>query len=321
MREFTRRAVTALLASAAAWPARAQSAWPAVTLVVPFPPGGSTDALARLLAPGVSQRLVTNVIVENKGGAMGSLGAVQVAMAPPNGSSFLVTFDSHALLGALIERPPLDIEKDLEPVLLVGTAPYIIAAHPSLPYNTFADVVAAAKQKPISYSSAGPGTLGHLAMVLLGKRTGAQFTHVPYKGAGPAIVDTTAGHVDMIIASIAILLPQIEAGKLKPLMQTGRARADALKSVPTAVESGFADFEASAWWGIFTPKDTPADVIARANAAFTATLRDKTAATQLRETQQVNLTLEGPDAFRAFFARQIRTWGDVVRENNIKVSN
>ena len=321
MTALTRRAVTALLASAAAWPVRAQSAWPQVTLVVPFPPGGSTDALARLLAPGLSQRLDTNVIVENKGGAMGSLGAVQVALAPPNGSSFLVAFDSHALLGALIERPPLDIEKDLEPVLLVGTAPYVVAAHPSLPYKTFGDVVAAAKQKPISYSSAGPGTLGHLAMVLLGKRTGAQFTHVPYKGAGPAIVDTTAGHVDLIIASIAILLPQIEAGKLKPLMQTGRTRADALKDVPTAIESGFADFEASAWWGIFTPKDTPAAVIVRANAAFTATLRDKTAASQLRETQQVNLTLEGPDAFRAFFARQIKTWGDVVRENNIKASN
>lgn len=322
-----RRTFFAVLASVAAAPALARSAfaqqWPQVSLVVPFPPGGSTDALARLLVPGLQQRLGTNVIVENKAGAMGSIGASQVAHGAPNGSSFLVTFDSHATIAALIDRPPLDIEKDLEPVLLVGTAPYIIAANTSRPYNSFADVVAAAKQKPgaVTYSSAGPGTLGHLAMVLLGKKTGVEMTHVPYKGAGPAIVDTVAGHVDLVVASIAILLPQIQAGKLKPLMQTGRTRPAALNNVPTAIESGFPDFEASAWWGIFAPKGTPPALIKQANAAFTDTLRQEAASRQLRETQQIDLTLEGPQAFRKFFARQIEVWGTVVRENNIKAQS
>jgi tripartite-type tricarboxylate transporter receptor subunit TctC len=256
MLEFSRRIVSAMLGSFLYGPAWAQSTWPQVTLVVPFPPGGSTDALARLLAIGAQQRLGTSVIVENKAGAMGSIGAAQVAHGTPNGSIFLVTFDSHATIAALIDRPPVDIEKDLDPVLLVGTAPYVIVANPSRGFKTFADVIAAAKQRPgaVTYSSAGPGTIGHLAMVLLGKKAGVAMTHVPYKGSGPAINDTVGGHVDLMVASVAILLPQIEAGKLNPLMQTGRRRADALKSVPTAIESGFPGFEASAWWGISRPR-------------------------------------------------------------------
>ena len=290
---------------------------------MPFPPGGSTDTLARLIAAGAQQRLGAAVIVENKAGAMGSIGAAQVAKSAPDGSSFLVTFDSHALLGALIKKPPLDIETDLEPMLLVGTAPYVIAANPSLPYKTFADVVAAAKEQPgrITYSSAGPGTLGHLAMILLAQRSGIELTHVPYKGASPAIVDTIGGHVDLVIASIAILLPQLEGGKLTGLMQTGRDRAAALQDLPTAVDSGFADFEALAWWGVFAPKGTPAAVIERANAAFTDTLEQEDVSRQLRETQQINLLLDGPEQFRGFFARQVDVWGRVVRDNNISAAS
>ena len=186
MIELTRRVAVALLSSFTVVVARAQSVWPSVTLVVPFPPGGSTDALARLLAIGARQKLGTNIIVENRAGGMGSIGATQVARGLPSGSTFLVTFDSHATIPALIDQPPLDVAKDLEPVLLVGTAPYVIAANPSRPFNSFADVVAAAKQRPstMTYSSAGPGTIGHLAMVLLGKMSGAEMTHVPYKEQG-----------------------------------------------------------------------------------------------------------------------------------------
>jgi tripartite-type tricarboxylate transporter receptor subunit TctC len=254
---------------------------------------------------------------------MGSIGAARVAKNAPDGSSFLVTFDSHALLSTLIRKPPLDIETDLEPMLLVGTAPYVIAANPSLPYKTFADVVAAAKAQPgrITYSSAGPGTLGHLAMVLLAQRSGIELTHVPYKWASSAIVDTIGGHVDLVIASIAILLPQLEGGKLTGLMQTGPARAAALNDLPTAVESGFAGFEALAWWGIFAPKGTPPAVIERVHAAFIATLEQEDVSRQLRETQQINLLLDGPEQFGAFFARQVEVWGRIVRDNNISAAS
>jgi tripartite-type tricarboxylate transporter receptor subunit TctC len=323
MIQLTRRMTLGMLASVAAVPALAQSAWPQTTLLVPFPPGGSTDTLARLIAAGAQERLGAAVIVENKAGAMGSIGAAQVAKSAADGSSFLVTFDSHALLGALIKKPPLDIETDLEPMLLVGTAPYVIAANTSRPYKTFADVVAVAKEQPgrITYSSAGPGTLGHLAMVLLAQHSGIELTHVPYKGASPAIVDTIGGHVDLVIASIAILLPQLQAGKLNGLMQTGPARAAALHDLPTAIDSGFADFEALAWWGVFAPKGTPPAVIERANAAFVDTLKQEDVSRQLRDTQQINLLLEGPQQFSAFFTRQVEVWGRVVRDNNISAAS
>ncbi len=323
MVKLTRRAAVALLSSFTVVAGRAQSVWPSVTLVVPFPPGGSTDALARLLALGARQKLGTNIVVENRAGGMGSIGATQVARGLANGSTFLVTFDSHTTIPALIDQPPLDVTKDLEPVLLVGTAPYVLAANPSRPFNSFADVVVAAKQRPsaVTYSSAGPGTIGHLAMVLLGKKSGVEMTHVPYKGAGPAINDTVGGHVDLISASIAILLPQIQAGKLKPLMQMGRIRSGALKDVPTAIESGFPDFEASAWWGIFAPKDTPPDIISQASAAFNEALSQDVVSHQLRETQQIDLALKGPEDFRKFFNRQIEIWGAVIRENNIKAQS
>jgi tripartite-type tricarboxylate transporter receptor subunit TctC len=323
MVELTRRVAVALLSSFMVGVARGQSAWPSVTLVVPFPPGGSTDALARLLAIGAAQKLGTNIIVENRAGGMGSIGAAHVARGLADGSTFLVTFDSHATIPSLVEPPPLDVTKDLEPVLLVGTAPYVVAANPSRSFNSFADVVATAKQRPsaVTYSSAGPGTIGHLAMVLLGKKSGVEMTHVPYKGAGPAINDTVGGHVDLISASIAILLPQIKAGNLKPLMQTGRVRAAALKDVPTAIESGYSDFEASAWWGIFAPKGTKSDLILQASAAFKETLSQDAVSRQLRETQQIDLTLQGPEDFRKFFNRQIEIWKVVIRENDIKAQS
>lgn len=323
MAELTRRAAVTLLSSLAVVGARAQSAWPNVTLIVPFPPGGSTDALARLLSVGARQSLNTNIIVENRAGGMGSIGATVVARGQPDGSIFLVTFDSHATIPALIDHPSLDVTKDLEPVLLVGTAPYVIAANTSRPFNRFADVVLAAKQKPanVTYSSAGPGTIGHLAMVLLGKKGNVSMTHVPYKGAGPAIIDTVGGHVDLICASIAILLPQIKAGKLKPLMQLGRTRSPALNDVPTAIESGFPDFDASAWWGIFAPKGTSPEIIAKAEGVFREALSQDAVANQLRETQQIDLVLKGPADFSKFFSRQIETWGRVIRENNIRVQS
>jgi tripartite-type tricarboxylate transporter receptor subunit TctC len=323
MVELTRRATVALLSALMVATARAQSGWPNVTLVVPFPPGGSTDALARILAIGAAQKLGTNIIVENRAGGMGSIGAAHVARGLADGSTFLVTFDSHATIPALVDPPPLDVAKDLEPVLLVGTAPYVVATNPLRPFKSIADVIATAKQKPlaVTYSSAGPGTIGHLAMVLLGKKSDVQMTHVPYKGAGPAIIDTVGGHVDLISASIAILLPQIKAGSLKPLMQMGRVRADALPDVPTAIESGYPDFEASAWWGIFAPQGTKPDLISHASAAFKDALSQDAVSRQLRETQQVDLILQGPEDFRKFFNRQIEIWKVVIRENDIKAQS
>lgn len=321
-RQMTAGLLTAPLASVAlSRGAFAQSNWPTsqLTLVAPFPPGGSTDALARIIQPGLQQRINTTVIVENKPGASGSIGAAQVSRAKPDGSTLLVTFDSHGVNPAL-QPLTFDTEKDLEPVMLVGTAPYVICCHPSRPFKNFADVVAAAKASPgkVNYASVGAGTLSHLAMVLLGKRAGAEITHVPYRGGGPAVNDAIAGHVDLICGSVALLSGQIAGGGLRPLMQTGSSRVAALKDVPTAKEQGFNDFECLAWWGVFAPKATPKDIVDRAQKEITASLREEKTSKTLVETQQMTLLTEGPDSMRTFLAREIKTWGAVVRENNIK---
>jgi tripartite-type tricarboxylate transporter receptor subunit TctC len=319
MRKITRRAMLATSAAFAVTPALAQSS-KVMTLVVPFPPGGSTDALARLLQSNLQTKLGRIVVVENKSGAAGSLGAAQVAKSPPDGSSFLVTFDSHAVIPAILEKPQVDVERDLVPVFLVGTAPYVIAANASRPFKTFADVVAASKENPgsVKYASVGIGTLGHLAMTVLGKKAGVEITHVPYRGGGPAMNDVLGGHVDLIAGSAALVTAQLGTNLLRPILQLGRERLPSLPDTQTAIEAGFPDFETLAWWGIFAPKGTPPDVIASMAKSVREILSEPAVATQLRETQQITLLLADAEDFGKFFAKQVSFWGQVVRENNIR---
>ncbi|MDP1866277.1 MAG: tripartite tricarboxylate transporter substrate-binding protein [Bradyrhizobium sp.] len=310
-----------MLAASAAFavaPALAQQA-KNMTLVVPFPPGGSTDAMARLLQAHLQTRLGRTVLVENKSGAAGSLGAAQVAKSAPDGMTFLVTFDSHAVIPAILEKPQLDVEKDLVPVFLIGTAPYVIATNASRPFKTFADVIAASKAKPgsIQYASVGIGTLGHLAMTMLAKQAGVDIVHVPYRGGGPAMNDVLGGHVDLIVGSAALVTAQL-GPNLRPLLQLGRERLPSLKDTQTSMEAGFPDSETLAWWGIFAPTGTPPDVIASMAKSVKEILSEPAIATQLRETQQMSLLLADAKDFGIFFAKQVSTWGKVVRDNNIK---
>jgi tripartite-type tricarboxylate transporter receptor subunit TctC len=322
--KITRRDVLAGTAALAVAPVCAPT-WAqsnTMTLVVPFPPGGSTDALARMLQAPLQTRLNRVVIVENKSGAAGSIGAAQVAKAAPDGSSLLVTFDSHAVIPTILEKPPVDVERDLVPVLLVGTAPYVIAANADLQYKSFADVIAAAKAKPgsVKYASVGIGTLGHLAMTLLGNKAGVDLQHVPYRGGGPAMNDVLGGHVDLIAGSAALITPQLEGGKLRPIMQLGRERLPALKDTQTAIEAGFPDFETLAWWGVFAPKGTPADVTGKMAKEIREILSEPANSAKLRETQMMTLILAEGAEFNTFFAKQLDFWGKVVRDNNIRAS-
>ena len=318
MRKITRRTMLAASAAFAVAPALAQQA-KNMTLVVPFPPGGSTDAMARLLQAHLQTRLGRTVLVENKSGAAGSLGAVQVAKSAPDGMTFLVTFDSHAVIPAILEKPQLDVEKDLVPVFLIGTAPYVIATNASRPFKTFADVIAASKAKPgsIQYASVGIGTLGHLAMTMLAKKAGVEITHVPYRGGGPAMNDVLGGHVDLIVGSAALVTAQL-GPNLRPLLQLGRERLPSLKDTQTSMEAGFPDSETLAWWGIFAPKGTPPEIIASMAASVREILSEPAIAAQLRDTQQMSLLLADAKEFSTFFAKQVSIWGQVVRENNIK---
>jgi tripartite-type tricarboxylate transporter receptor subunit TctC len=304
--------------AASALPVSAQGT--ITTLVVPFPPGGSTDALARLLQPGLEKRLGRSIMIENKPGAAGSIGAAQVAKAAPDGTTLLVTFDSHAVIPAILDRPSLDVEKDLLPVFLVGTAPYVVATGVGKPYRTFADVIAAAKARTgsVTYGSVGIGTIGHLAMALLGKRAGVELTHIAYRGGGPAMNDLVGGHVELVCGSASLVSSHISGGTVRPVMQLGTKRLGTLKDTQTAIEAGFEGFTAEAWWGVFAPKGTPADIIAKTEVAIRDTLAEAEIAKRLTETQEMTLVLGGPAALDSFFKKEIVAWGKVVRENNIK---
>jgi tripartite-type tricarboxylate transporter receptor subunit TctC len=318
---WSRRAAL-VLAGAVPLAARAQqAAWPngTVRIVVPFAPGGSTDAVARLVSPGLQQRLGVPIVVENRSGAAGSIGTDVVAKAAPDGQTWLITFDSHAVMPSLLPRLPFDLTRDLDPVMLIGGAPYVVACKPDKPYRTLADVAAAAKARPdaVSFGSTGNGTIGHLTMILLQERAGLRMPHLSYRSGGLAVNDAVAGHVEMMIGSAALLMPQISAGTLRPIIQFGPERLPALRDVATAEGSGFAGLQAEAWWGVFAPHGTPAPVVARMNAALREALSEDRARRQMSETQQARLVLSDPAGLREFLARQIETWSRVVREHRV----
>ncbi len=320
MHALTRRSML-LGAMAAPLAAHAQS-WPTSTIkiVVPYPPAGSTDVIARLVQPELQQRLGATIIIENRAGASGSVGTAMVAKSPRDGATWLIVFDNHAANPAVLPSIPYDTEKDLDPVLFIGTAPYVLSTHPQKPFKTLADVIAAAKAKPesVSYASVGSGSIGHLAMTLLSKQADARLVHIPYRGGGPAMNDVVAGHVDLLVGSTALSIPQIQAGKIKGVAQTGRTRTSALADVPTVSESGFPGFSAYAWWGVFAPAGTPKALVDRFAAEMAACLREPRVATQLTETQQVTLVLSGAEELRKFLGEQMRVWGAVAREQGIK---
>jgi tripartite-type tricarboxylate transporter receptor subunit TctC len=318
-RTFVLGAITAPLATQA----QAQTqGWPSSNLriIVAYPPGGSTDAMMRLVQPTLQDRLGTTIIIENRAGASGSVGTGWVAKSPPDGITWLAVFDNHAANPFVLPSLPYDTEKDLDPVLLIGTAPYLIATARAKPFNTLADIIAAAKEKPgtISYASVGSGSVGHLAMALLAQRAGVTLVHVPYRGGGPAMTDALGGHVDLLVGSTALSMPQVNTGGLRAIAQTGKERNPFLTKVPTVSESGYPDFEAYAWWGIFAPAGTPKPIIERFGNEMAACLREERVAKQLTETQQVSLTLGGPEVLRQFVANQMKVWGKVVKDNNIK---
>lgn len=319
----TRRAVVASAASLVAMPYVARAAsWPtaSVSLVVPFPPGGSTDAVARLAQAGLQQRLGVPVIVENKPGASGSIGAALVARAKGDGGTWLFVFDTHAVNQTLYPNLGFDTEKDLDPVMLIGTAPNLVVTAPTKPYKSWADVVAAAKSTSggLNYGSIGTGSIGHLTMFRIAKEAGVALTHVPYRGGGPLVNDVLAGHIDFGIGSAGLFAPQISAGTVRLLLQAGKERLGAFKDTPTAQEAGFAGLESVAWWGVFAPKGVPADLSKRFLDALGESLREEKVQHQLTDIQQIGVKLAGPDVLRPFLSEQIKTWGAVVKEAGIK---
>jgi len=319
---LTRRLFLAGLCSLPAATGARAAAWPAgpIRIIVPFPAGGSVDAVARTVAPGLQQRLGATVFIDNIAGASGSIGAAAAVRAAPDGHTWLAVFDSHAVNPSFIPNLPFDTRTDLVPVYLVGTAPHILATHPSRSYNTFAEIVAAAGKVPdtITYGTIGTGSLGHLTMVRLAGKAGVKLVHVPYKGGGPLLTDALGGQIDLVIASAVLLAPHLKAAKLRPILQTGRDRVPALPETPTAADAGYPGLESYAWWGFFAPKGTPQPIIERFVRELRAVLGEEKVVSQLVDGQQMTLVNGGPDALRSFFEEQMETWGKVIKDNNIK---
>jgi tripartite-type tricarboxylate transporter receptor subunit TctC len=299
--------------SAQTWPTRQP-----IKLVAVFPPGGSVDQVARILSVPLAQELGANVIVENKGGASGSIGAAAVAVAPADGYTFAVVFDTHGVNPALIPNLPFDSKKDLTPLVLVGTSPMVLATFAASEYKSFADVVAAAKaKKNVSYGTIASGSLGHVAMTLLGKNGGIDWTHVPYRGGGPLMNDAVAGHVPLSIGSVFVTKPHIDSGRLRPLAVTTTKRSPDLPNVPTLAESGYPGFEAPAWWAVLAPAKTPPEIVKRMNEALNKILKQPDIAKKL-DAQGIDVVGGTPEAARVFIERQMDIWAKVVRDNGIK---
>ena len=300
-------------ASAQAWPTKQP-----IKFVAVFPPGGSVDQVARILALPLGQALGQSIIVENKGGASGSIGTAAVAAAAPDGYTFGVVFDTHGVNPTLIPGMAFDTRKDLTAVSLIGTSAMVLATFAGSEYKTFGDVVAAAKaKKNVSYGSIGSGSLGHLAMALLGKSGNIDWQHVPYKGGGPLMTDAVAGHVPLSIASVFVTKPHIDNGRLRPLVVTTSKRSAELPDVPTVAESSFAGFDAPAWWAIIAPAKTPPEVIKRMNEEINKTLKNSEIAKKL-SAQGIEIVGGTPEAATDFIDKQINVWAKVVKDNGIK---
>ena len=309
-----------LAATAGAW-AQSGAPWPTrgpIKLVAVFPPGGSVDQVARILAVPLQTQLGQSIIVENKGGASGSIGAAAVAAAAPDGYTFAVVFDTHGVNPALIPNMPFDSKKDLAPLVLVGTSPMVLATHVGSEYKTFADVVAATKaKKNVSYGSIGSGSLGHVAMTLLGKNGGLDWTHIPYKGGGPLMNDAVAGHVPLSIGSVFVTKPHIDNKRLRPLAVTTSKRTRELPDVPTVAESGFPGFDAPAWWAVLAPAKTPPDILKRMTEELNKALKNPDVARKL-EAQGIDVVGGSAEVATAFIDKQMDIWAKVVKDNNIK---
>ncbi|MEO8133766.1 MAG: tripartite tricarboxylate transporter substrate binding protein [Betaproteobacteria bacterium] len=311
-------AALCVLASA---PVIAQN-WPSkpVKFISPFPPGGSVDPLARLLAVKLSESLGQPFIVENKTGASGSIGTSFVAKSAPDGYTFVFVFDTHAVNPTLIPNMPFDTVKDLAPVMLIGTAPMAIAVAAAKPYKNFADVISAAKAKPdtVSYGSIGSGSLGHLTFTLLQQAGAFKVVHIPYKGGGPMVTDALGGQVEMAIGSVALLSPHVKGGKWRAVAVTGDKRSSAMPDVPTLAEQGFPGFSALAWWGVFAPAGTPKPIIDKLNAEFARVMNQPEMKKQLIEQNGMDLVLSSPEALQEWTVGQIARWGKVVKDNGIR---
>jgi tripartite-type tricarboxylate transporter receptor subunit TctC len=313
-RLFVGAAVALAASTALAWPTKA------VTFVVPYPPGGGTDVIARIVQEPLSKQLGQPIVIENRGGAGGSIGTAAAAKALPDGHTLLFTLSSHSINPAIYKSLPFDTERDFRPISTICSLPQLFAVHPGTPYKSFRDLVAYVKTHPgrIDFASVGVGSPSHMAGELLELKLGVHMTHIPYRGGGPAVAATMAGDVPLLIVSIPAAMSQVRAGRLRPLAVSTAKRTPILPEVPTIAEAtGLKDFEVDSWYAVFAPAKAPDEVVARMNKEIATVVARPDVKAKLLE-QGADAMSSTPERLGQMVKREIAEWRAVVKHANIE---
>jgi tripartite-type tricarboxylate transporter receptor subunit TctC len=289
-----------------------------VRLIIPFPPGGSNDIVGRMIAAQLGERLGQTMVVDNRGGAGGTIGTELAARSQADGYTLLLISTAYAFNTSIYKKLPYDPVRSFTPVALLGSGPGVLVVNPALPVGSVRDLIALAKERPgkLNNASAGIGSFQHLASELLRIQAGIEWLHVPYKGGGPAMMDLIAGQADASVGSLIQMLPHIRSGKLKALGTTGAKRSAVLPDVPTVAEAGVPGYEATNWWGFLAPAGTPPAIVERLHQEVAAV--QASAETKRRfDTEGAEALQMSPAAFGAFIAGETAKWARVVREAGI----
>jgi tripartite-type tricarboxylate transporter receptor subunit TctC len=290
-----------------------------IKLILPFPPGGGTDILGRIIAERMAQDLGQPVVIENRGGAGGNVGAEAAAHSPPDGYTIVLVAPSLAISPSLYSKLNYDPVRDLAPVSLVGTVPNVMVTNPGVPAKDLKEFIALAKSKPggMNFGSGGPGTSNHLAGELFNVEAGVKLVHVPYKGVNLAMNDVIAGQVQLVVIGLPAALPFIKAGRLRALAVINPTRLAAIPDVPTAAEAGLPNYEVTTWYGVLAPAGTPKPVIAKLNAELVKVMHAPDLQERLATTGTEPRT-STPEEFGDFIRQEMAKWGKVVREAGLK---
>ena len=316
-----KRTMVLLAGLLSAWVASAQE-WPTkpVRFIVPYPPGGGTDVIARIVQPRLAEALGQPVVIENRGGAGGALGTAEAAKAAPDGYNFLFTLSSHTI-NPLLYKLSFDIERDFTPVTLVVSVPQLIAAYPGAHLASMSDVVAMARSQPgkLAFASVGNGTPSHIAGELLKLRAGIDIVHVPYKGGGPAVADTLGGQVPLIMVTMPAAISHVRSGKLIPLAVTTARRNPGAPDIPTVAEAlKIPDYEVDSWYAIFAPAKTPAPIVSRLQKAVARVIELPDVKHKLLE-QGGDTVGSTPEVLDKVVKSELVRWADLIRKANIHV--
>jgi len=290
-----------------------------IRFVVPYPPGGGTDVVARILTEPLAAELGQPIIIDNRGGAAGNVGTDIAAKSPADGYTVLFTLSSHTINPKLYDKLPFDVEKDFAPISLAAMIPQILVVHPSVPANNVKELIALAKAQPgkLNYASVGTGSPGHIAGELFKLRAGIDIVHVPYKGGGPAVTDTIGGQVQLLFVSMPAAWQFVKVGRLKAIAVTSAKRSATAPDVPTFVESGVPDFVVDSWYGALAPAKVPPAVVARLNAAFVKVL-DLPQVKERLMAQGAEAAASTPAEFDRVIRDELAKWEYVIRAANIK---